>query len=157
MDTMSDQEAKDIWNRVKRYINPENLKTGSREELAREIEKQMQFAGKSGKSGSMDTLVRNGFADRISQVDDVKNRYVEPVTTEGKELKAREFKKEKPLSPNAKKVKFTNKRVVIKTAKRTRVFKPENIRVTRGTYGGRSAFYVFNTRTKKRVSWGFVE
>jgi len=157
VDTISDNEAKDIWNRVKRYINPENLKTGSREELAREIEKQMSFAGKSGKAGSMDTLVRNGFADRISEVEDVKNRYVEPVTPEGRKVQAREFKKEKPVSPNAKKVKFTDKRVVIKTAKRTRVFKPKNIRVTLGTYGGRSAFYVSNTRTKKRVSWGFVE
>jgi len=157
MDTMSDREAKEIWQRVKRYINPENIKAGTREELAKEIDKQMTLAGSSGKAGSMDSLVRNGFGDKISRVDEVKDAYVTPATIEGKKLQVKAIKKEVRVSPNINKVRYNKKRISVKSKGRFRSFKTENIRVTRGTWGGRSAFYIYNVRTKKRISWGFVE
>ena len=158
MDTMSDREAKEIWQRVKRYINPENIKAGSREELAKEIDKQMTLSGKSGKAGSMDSLVRNGFGDRISRVDGVKDAYVEPATIGGKKLQVKAVRKEaKKQSPNEKKLRYRGTRVSVKSKGRFRSFKSKNVRVTRGTWGGRSAFYTYNVRTKKRISWGFVE
>ena len=155
---MSDREAKEIWQRVKRYINPENIKAGSREELAKEIDRQMTLSGKSRNSGSMDSLVRNGFGDRVSRLDDVKDSYVEPATIEGKKLQVKAIKKEsKRQSPNKNKLKYKGNKVSVKSKGRFRSFKTENIRVTRGTWGGRSAFYTYNIRTKKRISWGFVE
>jgi len=159
MDSLSDSEVKGIWDRVKRYINPENLKANSREELAREISQQMQLAGGSGKQGSMDGLLRNGFAERISRFDDVQESYVEAVTPEGKKFVAEQRLKrpERKVSPDKNKVRYNNKRTTVRTGKGFKSFKPENIKVTNSTWKGKSAFYVTNVRTGKRVSWGLIK
>lgn len=157
MDTLADNEVKSIWKRVKRYINPENIKARTREELAREIEKQMTLAGKSGKQGSMDSLVKNGFADRISRFEEVREEFEQPVTPEGEKLKTRAVKRAKRESPNSQRLRYNSKRVTIQTSKGFRSYKPENVKVTISTYRGRSAYYVSNVRTGKRISRGFVE
>lgn len=157
MDTLADNEVKSIWNRVKRYINPENIKVRTREELSREIEKQMTLAGKSGKQGNMDSLIRNGFADRISRFEDVRQDFIQPTTTEGKKFKTKLVKRVKRKSPNSQRVRYNSKRVTIQTSKGFRSYKPENIKIKISTYRGRPAYYVSNIKTGKRISRGFVE
>ena len=151
MDTLDNNEIKSIWKRVKRYINPEQIKANTREELVKEIEKQMRLSGSSRKQGSMDLLVRKGFADRVTKVEPILDEI-----SETQEVKALQSLKKENLP--SKKVRFTKtKRVSIKKGKKFRTYLSKNIKITRSSYAGRSAYFVFNTRTKKRISWGFIE
>jgi len=159
MDTLDDKEIKSIWRRVKKYINPENIKANTREELAREIERQMTFAGSTQKQGSMDVLVRKGFADRITLIEDVQGSYIEAATPEGRELqeRRRRTRVKEIESPDKAKIRFTKKRVVVKSKGRFKSFKPENVSISAGSFRGKAAYYVTNKRTGKRLTWGIIK
>jgi len=157
----SDREVEEIWQRVKRYINPENIKAKSREDLASEIKKQMTLAGSSKNQGSMDQLVKNGFAERFSRLDDVKDTILVPTTPEArKDFFARKEATPKfvetDLPSSNIKLRKGNK-ISVKTGKGIRVFSRNTTNISRGTYGGKSAYYVYNTKLKKRISWGFIK
>jgi hypothetical protein len=48
-------------------------------------------------------------------------------------------------------------KILIKTKKKTRRFKEQNIKVTKGKYRGKNAIYFYNIKTKKRISWGLIK
>lgn len=160
MDTLSDNEAKSIWQRVKRYINPEEIKAGTREELENEIKKQMNFAGRSKKSGSMDLLLSKGFATRISKDESVQKEYISGVEEKRSAVVKRQEKRklDKSQLPDLKKVRERKgDKVAVKIKGKWRTYSKNTTRVARGSYKGRSAYFVYNTRLKKRISWGFIK
>lgn len=159
MDTLEDKEVKGIWERVKRYINPEDIKAKTREELENEIKKQMSIAGKSKNQGSIDILLNRGFATRISKEESVQKDYI--VGPEGKRdavIENQEKNKwNKDQLPDMEKVRQRKgNKIAIKVKGKFRTYSENTTRVTRGSYKGRAAYFVYNTRLKKRLTWGFI-
>ena len=155
MDNYSEGEIESIWKRVKRQINVDKIKARTPEDLAVEIEKEMLRAGDTGKQGSLGNLLRAGFSDRVIRIDSVVQEFREPLPGVKPKVRVKRFTKSQLPSSN---LRITQTgRISVKTSTRTRTFAQKNIRITIGSFKGRASYYVFNTRTKKRVSWGFVE
>jgi len=155
MDSYSDDEIESIWKRVKRQINVDKIKGRTPEDLAVEIEKEMSRAGDTGKQGSLGNLSRAGFSDRVTRIDRVVQEFKEPLPGIKPKVRVKRFAKSQLPSSN---LRITQTgRISVKTSTRTRTFAQKNIRITKGSFKGRASYYVYNTRSKKRVSWGFVE
>lgn len=161
MDTLADNEVKSIWQRVKRYINPENIKAGSREELEKEIEKQMKMAGSSNKQGDMDLLIKRGFPKRLSKTEEVQIVYTEPRTEAGKKFQKEKLEKaklDKPQVPDMNRVRQRKgNKIGIKVKGRFRAYSENTIRITKGSYKGKASYYIYNIYLKKRLTWGLIK
>lgn len=70
MDNLSDEEITQIWTRVKKYINPEKIKSNTLAGVLAELEAEMQAADASvrGKQGNLGNLIRGGFAENAAEI-----------------------------------------------------------------------------------------
>lgn len=153
MDSLSDREVESIWERSKKYINVSRIRASDLQGLAQEIEREMQTAREApDKAGSMQTLVKKGFPKRAAELFEVRKLIKGAKTPIEKVLKPRKRKKVKVLP--AKITKRPKGKLAIKTRKGIRIHAAKNIKITRGRWRGRNAYWVFNLRQKKLVTWG---
>jgi hypothetical protein len=162
MDSVSDKDIESIWSRLQKYIDVKQLKSKSKEGLKNEINTQLRGVSSSDKSGSVQTLLEHGFADRVLKNENVKKdlgfeeeriiggggvpKPIPAVKTYGVSLK---------LPPIVTTRDFGKVGVVVRG--RTRVYNGANIVILNSYWRGREAFYITNSRTGKRVTWGLYE
>ena len=153
MDTLPDSEVKEIWKRIKQYIDPNQIKAETRAEFVKELRRSMNAAGdKEGESGSMETLVKKGFAERASTVPGLMESL--PGFVPKKVVKVKKRIVALPLNIR----RISGDRYAIKTTTRgTKRHKRKNIKIISGTWRGRKAVWVYNIRIKRLVTWGLVK
>lgn len=150
MDTLPDSEIKEIWKRIKQYIDPNQIKAETREQFVKELRSSMNAAGEpSDKSGSMKTLVKKGFAERASAIPGLMQSL--PGFAPKKPVKVIE-----PIPGLPSNIRpISGERYAIKTTtKGTKRQKITNVKIISGKWKGRKAFWIYNTRIKKLVTWG---
>ncbi len=154
MDYLPDSEIKDIWGRIKKYIDPSQIKSNTREGFVKELTDLMESAGAAeGKQGSLDTLIKHGFPDRVSTIPDITQKLP------GFAAAAKQAVMQPPGIPKMAELPpklsvASNNRFRIETGRGTRYYSQKNIRLSYSLWKDKAAFWVYNTRTKKRVSWG---
>lgn len=157
MDTLDDKEVTSIWRRVKRYIPTSRIKGRNQREVLQNIEQYMRDAGEAeGESGSMNTLLKNGFATeegfgRTKEFQSHLDEWLtQPVQVETKLPEAPEIASVPKLQI------FSSGRATVTTRRGKRVYSQKNLRVSFAEFRGRKSYYIFNTRTKKRITWGVL-
>lgn len=153
MDSLTSQEIKGIWDRTKRYLNVSSLKSDDVEELAREIERQLQSTPEIKKQGSIQTLLDKGFAQRAARTGTVQQDIPAFQPIPAKKPKAK--KPRKRLPPTAKRA--PGGRIKIKTRKRTRTYVAKNVSFTYGKWRNKNAFWAYNTKRKRFITWGILK
>lgn len=152
MDTLDDREVNSIWSRVKKYVDTSKLRSGSREEFVKALEREMQKAGNErGSQGSMSTLVRSGFADRVGEQQSVLNDFVQAPKAKAKPA-PRPARKREELPPKLRQTSESRTSVYSRGAWRS--YSSANVSTSYGTFKGTRAYYVSNARTGKRLTWG---
>jgi len=153
MDTLPDSEVRGIWKRIKQYIDPNQIKAETREQFVSQLKRSMNAAGEpSDNSGSMKTLVKKGFAERASIVPGLMQSL--PGFTAKKAVKTVRAITGLPSSIRL----ISGDRYAIKTTtKGIKRQKIKNVRIVSGKWRGRKAFWVYNTRIKRFVTWGVVK
>lgn len=150
MDSLADKEVSSIWQRVKRYIDVSEIEAQDTEGLAREIERKMNAAGEvSKKPGSMKTLVKKGFPQRAARVENIRDaiKGFQPAPPKPKPPKKR------PKLP-AKVKRRKGRKLAVKTKTRTRVYAAKFVKITRGRWRNKRAYWVYHTKKKKFLTWG---
>jgi hypothetical protein len=158
MDSIEPAEIESIWERVKKHISTNRIKGETQEEVLKNIEDLMNATSTRQTRGSMSDLLRKGFIGRLKQGETLTSSHQtelrsyatapEPITIKDKITTIEELPKIKGTrSP---------KKVAIRTGRGTRTFSRENIRVSYSEFKGKPSYYVYNTRQKKRVTWGVV-
>lgn len=163
MDTVDDKEIESIWRRVKRYIPTGRIKGKTQREVLQNIEQYMRDAGEiSGESGSMDRLIKKGFAteEGFGRTEEFQRHLDEWITAEGFEegegIEGADIPEAPALTDLPKLKMFSNGRVSVATRKGKRVYQQKNLRVSFSEFKGRTSYYVYNLRTRKRLTWGVV-
>lgn len=153
MDSLPDEKISSIWGRVKKYINVSNIRGEDIRELSKNIEREMKAAAEAeGKQGSIETLIKKGFPKRAAEVYDVRIE----IPKAGKPIE-KVIKPRRRIKPKKLPEKITGRpkgKIAIRTKKRTKIFAAKNIKVTRGRWRNRNAYWVFNTKAKRLVTWG---
>jgi hypothetical protein len=152
MDSVSDKEIESIWQRMKRYIDTNRIKGESQEEILQNIEDFLKASSTRESRGSMDRLLNKGFMERLPEVKSIQTELKEYIKFDDKGFGDGERKID---LPKVKKTKNVNK-IAITTGKGTRVYSRANIRVSYAEFKGKPSYYIYNTRTKKRITWGVV-
>ena len=163
MDSVSDKEVESIWNRLQKYVDVSKLKSKTREGLKSEINTQLRGVSSTEARGSVQTLLAHGFTDKVLKNDKIVSDLgvVEDIEI-GEPIKKKYPKKPIPavktfgvslkLPPVVSVREFGKLGIVVRG--RTRIFNGENINVLNSYWKGRKAFYITNSRTGKRVTWG---
>lgn len=165
MDSVSDKEVESIWSRLQKYVDVSKLKSKSKEGLKSEINTQLRSVSSSEARGSVQTLLAHGFAERVLKNDKIisdlgvkdieigepiKRKYpqkpIPAVKTYGVSLKL----------PSVVSIRDFGK-IGVLVRGRTRVYNGANIEVLNSYWKGREAYYIKNSRTGKRVTWGLYE
>lgn len=153
MDKLDDKEIEGIWKRVKKYVSTKRIKGKNQEEVLKNLESLMNNTYTSSTRGSMRDLIQKGFLGRLPKVSTIQSELIDYTLVEPKE--AIEFKEEIKLP---KVIGTTNpEKIAIKTGKGTRTYLRSNIRISYSTFKGRPSYYVYNMRTKERVTWGVAD
>jgi hypothetical protein len=115
MDGLSDEEVEDIFERLNKYIDPTTIKSRSEDGVASELDALMRDAPERGanRKGSLQTLLRNGFARRgarnlvnkLAEID--KQKEAVTAQTEKKEMR----KQAKEIRAKQKEVKSIQKKL----------------------------------------------
>lgn len=163
MDGLDEAEIVGIWRRVKKYIPVNRIKGRNQREVLQNIETYMNEQGEvQGESGSMKTLVKNGFAteDGFGRTKEFQSHLDEWIEGEGFArgggIESADIPEAPALTELPKLKMFSNGRVSVATRKGKRVYAQKNLRVSFAEFKGRTSYYVFNTRTKKRLTWGVL-
>jgi hypothetical protein len=155
MDTLDEKELESIWRRVKRYVPTGRIKGRNQREVLQSIEGYMRDAGEEqGESGSMNTLLKHGFAtvEGVGRIKDFQSHLDEWITSNvPTQIKERFFVSSFAGLPKVEV--FSSGRASVQTRRGKRVFAQKNLHVSFSEFKGRKSYYVFNTRTKKRITW----
>lgn len=161
MDTLDDAELESIWRRIKRYIPTSRISGKTQQEVLQQIDQYMRDAGdEEGKQGSMDSLIKNGFAteNAFGRTKEFQSSLDKWITAE---QPSRTEQVEAPQAPTLfglPKVNiFSSGRASIATRRGKRVYAQKNLRVSYSTFKGKQSYYIYNIRTKKRITWGVKE
>ena len=136
-------EIQPIWNRIKARIDVTKIKSRT----PQGIESEIEAALKSATEPRIQNLLKSDFAIKAAQ-----NREIRKDISQI--LEKKKVKRKPAVPPN---VKQTDGKTIIKTRKKTKTFKTENLSIVYSLYRGEPAFYITNRRTKKRVTWGLLE
>lgn len=160
MDKVSDDEIESIWRRIQKYTKVKKLKSKTREGLIEEINTQLRGAPENkNNQGSIQTLLNNGFAERLIKTQGIKK---DLETGEIEEITQPRLFRQIPairvygLSlqiPDKVKVKQYGK-IGIKIKGKTRTYNGANIEILNSNYKGKPAYYIRSSRTGKRLTWG---
>ena len=154
MDTISDKEIESIWQRVKKYIDINRIKGENQKEILQNIEDFMNASSTRENRGSMRNLIRKGFVQRLPEVPTIQTELISYIKVEAQKpivagIKERELPKVRGTK--------NPEKIAVKTGKGTRTYSRSNIRISYSTFKGKPSYYVYNTRTKERVTWGVAE
>lgn len=154
-------DIESLWDRIKDYIDVEKIKGDSVSELAKSIESAMREGEKqvSGKSGGLDRLIRNDFAEKLASNETVqqevgfeKQKTLEQFPTVPVErVPVAKVKIPSFITPRA------GNKLAVKTKSGVRVFSEKSLRITQGTRAGKPAVFVYNIKLKKRITWRVIE
>jgi hypothetical protein len=159
MDTLDDKEVEGIWRRVKRYIPVDEIKGRNQQEVLQNLESFMRDASEvEGESGSMKRLVKSGFAteEGFGRTKEFEDNLNEWLTEEPEEEEVEEEVAEPSIAELPKVSMFSSGRASISTRRGKRVYSQKNLSVKFSEFRGRKSYYIFNTRTKKRITWGVL-
>ena len=159
MDTLADREVESIWQRVKQYIPTDRITGNSKEEVLQSIDKLMSEArDPQDDQGSMDSLLRNGFATKkgFGRTKEFQSKLDNWVVAGAPKREAVQVFEEPSLDALPKLNIFSSGRASVSTGRGKRVFSQKNLRVSFSRFKGKQSYYIYNTRTKKRVSWGVL-
>ena len=154
MDSLDDNEIESIWGRVKKDLPVSRIQGKNQDEVLQSIRDIMSDSGRAFDSrGSMDRLVKHGFA---SEKGFGSSRTFKDLSiTQWIQISIDSGKIVTPLKLAS--IKKKNGKISIKTKKRIRVYSKKNLKFSfSDSQSGGKRYYVYNTRTKKRVTWGFV-
>jgi len=156
LDSISDKEIGEIWKRTKRKISTSKIKGKTRQEVIDNLKSELNNIPDENKSGSPETLIKKGFAERIADQSFFQKEFVSVVKIEEVKpvIKPKIVPKRFIAASFVRKP--TAKRVSIRSKGRFRSFKRNNIKFTEFTFKGKSALNVYNIRTKKRLTWGLI-
>jgi hypothetical protein len=159
MDTLEANEIESIWERVKKHISTDRIKGKTQEEVLKNIEDLMNATSTRTTRGSMKDLLRKGFIGRLKQGETLSGSQQTELRSYVTMPERIIFKEKIKEIEDLPKIKGTRspKKVAIRTGRGTRTFSRENIRVCYSEFKGKPSYYVYNTRMKKRVTWGVVK
>lgn len=164
MDKLSSIEIESIWQRVKRYIPTDYIEGDTPKEVLDSIENLMSGIRTRNVQGSIKTLLNHGFATEngFGRTGEFQRSLDKWITKEPVPIVEEPLKREKIsvqgdrifIYKNLLPLKFNQQtnRVVV----RKRSYSANNLKITFSKYKGKNVYYVFNTRLKKRLSWGLV-
>ena len=160
MDKLDDKDLEGIWRRVKQYIAVDRISGKNRKEVLESIEEHLNGARGAGKDprGSINTLLKKGFATEsaFGRTRTFQDNLDKWITAEPEEFEPTEFIS-KPKVSDIKKVKFFESgRASISTRRGKRIYAKKNLSITFSEFRGKKSYYISNTRTKKRITWGLV-
>lgn len=156
MDTISDKEIESIWQRVKKYVDTNRIKGENQKEILQNIEDFMNASSTRENRGSMRNLIRKGFVQRLPEVPTIQTELITYTRVEEKKPIVAGIKDKERELPKVRGTKNPEK-IAVQTGKGTRTYSRKNIRITYSTFKGKPSYYVFNTRTKSRITWGVAE
>jgi len=113
----------------------------------------MRKARDSENSGSIQTLLDKGFAERAAENPTIFSE----ITQDYEKIKIGKPTQKVvhyPTSFLREKETVRGARLPIKIRGKTRLFKPSNITYINYNWRGKPAFYVYNNKTKRRLTWG---
>lgn len=163
MDKLDEAELEGIWRRIKHYIPVSRISGRNRKEVLQSIEGFMrdnEGAG-SGKAGSMETLVKQGFAteDAFGKTREFQQNLDKWITEETGIAEAGEAP-EVPETPDLARIPklniFSSGRASVQSKGQKRVYYQKNLSVKFSEFRGKQSYYIYNTRTKKRLTWGVL-
>lgn len=150
MDSVSDKEIGEIWDRMKKDIPVSELKGETKEEFINNLERKMSDIDKNKKQ--IQTLLNAGFAERLAETEKARDYF------EISEAPAKPPIFEAPARKVfPKNIRPTKTRISVKVKGRFRAYKKDNVILTESSFRGKKAFYVFNKRTNKRLTWGLYK
>lgn len=145
--SLTDEEAEEIWERVKQDVDVDKLKAENKTDFVSKLEKKMRSVDKNKKQ--VRNLINIGFAERVSKLPKMQDLF------KTKELGHPIFI-EKPVVSFDGIAKRKKGIIYIKTKKKTRRFKETSILIKESTFRGKPAIYFSNKKTGKRISWGLL-
>jgi hypothetical protein len=160
MGSLDDSEVESIWNRLEKYIDVKSLRSSSKEGLKSEIVTALRGIN----DARVNNLLNSEFADKVAGSKAIKEKLgiKEPEEIIGgggtpiKEIpRVKTFGVSLKLPPIISVREFGKLGIVVQG--RTRIFNGENINVLNSFWKGRKAFYITNSRTGKRVTWGLYK
>lgn len=160
MDKLDEAELEGIWRRVKHYIPVSRITGRNRQEVLNQIGQYMrdnETAGR-GAQGSMETLVNKGFATEgaFGRTREFESSLDKWLTTETERPEAPEVSETPTIAQIPKLKIFSNGRASVSTKRGKRVYARRNLNISFSEFKGKRSYYIYNTRTKKRITWGVV-
>jgi hypothetical protein len=136
VDSLSDEQVLQIWDRTKKSINVSDLKYGSFSSMENQLKKQLQ--GVSVRKQATNTLLSRGFAKRALKTEKVLTEF-------------------RPTFETTKNVKTTDGKFKIKkiATGKTSVYSEKNLNIKIGIHKNKKAFFISSKKTKKRITWGY--
>jgi len=161
MDSVPDKEIESIWNRVKQYVDPSQLKSKDADALASELDSLLEQSGKKKGKGDIQRLIDKGFSRRVVHIEGLRSGIElgkeKPVIKTKVRTKRTTVEKFRGL-PNNVHLRAKGEKVAIRMSDgRTRVLNKDRVLITESTFKGMKAYYVYSTTLKKRISWGVIK
>lgn len=155
MDSVSDKEVGEIWDRMKKDINVSNLRSQKTiPGFVSELKKEMESISKNKEQ--VTSLLKKGFAERFAELPEAKGFY------EVREIMVKPVFKPKVPVPVPKLPERITKRkggnkISIKSKGRFRSFNVNNIKITEYSWREKPAISFYNTRINKLITWGLKD
>lgn len=163
MDKLDEAELEGIWRRIKHYIPVSRISGRNRKEVLESIERYMrdnEGAG-AGNAGSMETLIKKGFATedafgRTNEFQSNLDKWIVEDTGIGAGGDVIEAPQQPELARIPKLNIFSSGRASVQSRSGKRVYSQKNLSVKFSEFKGKQSYYIYNTRTKKRLTWGVL-
>lgn len=152
MDSVSDKEVGEIWDRMKKDVNVSELKKQkTMPDFVSQLKKEMESISKNEKQ--VKRLLKKGFAERFSELPEAKGFYeiretmVKPV-----------FKLKVPVPvpklPERIAGRKGGNKISIKSKGRFRTFNVNNVKITEYSWRGKPAVSFYSLKQNKLITWG---
>ena len=154
MDSVSDKEVGEIWERTKKDINVSDLKQSeSQSEFVNSLKNKMGSITKN--KTQVQNLLNKGFAERVAGLSETKSFY-KPKTEKPKPVIKHVKKPITKLPANKARITKGN-RLSIKKQGRFRSFNQSNVKISRYSWRGKPAISFYSIKQKKLITWGLVK
>lgn len=150
MDSVSDKEIGEIWDRMKKDVDVTKLKqTKNQQTFIESLKQEMESIPNNKKQ--VRTLINKGFVERVSELSETR-KFIE--------VKPKAFKPpiKKPIPveklPARLAKRKANNKISIKKQGRFRSFNLNNIKITNYSWRGKPAVSFYSLKQKKLITWG---
>lgn len=155
MDSVSDKEVGEIWERTKKDINVNNLaRSKNQSDFINSIKKEMDSISKNKKQ--VQNLLNKGFAERVAELPETKSFFEMKSEKIKPPIKVKVPVSVIKLPSNLAKRKVKNK-ISIEKRGRFRSYGANNVKIKKYSWRGKPAISFYSIKQKKLITWGLVK